>query len=158
DRASCPEKRVRSSRSRIHAATGRCVLSNATSADNDRVFHVRSRRNRRIEIRNDSGSFQRMRRDAGEYAHQQGRIGPIVKEEMSYDAIVVGSGITGGWAAKELTEKGLKTLVLEAGRPISPEQDYVEHVPAWEMKFRGMRDRRMQLADQPIQSTCYACD
>jgi choline dehydrogenase-like flavoprotein len=77
---------------------------------------------------------------------------------MTYDAIVVGSGITGGWAAKELTEKGLKTLVLEAGPPILPERDYVEHVPPWEMKFRGMRDRRRLQEDQPIQSTCYACD
>jgi len=42
-----------------------------------------------------------------------------------YDAIVVGSGITGGWAAKELSEKGLETLVLEAGRPIDPDTDYV---------------------------------
>ncbi len=42
-----------------------------------------------------------------------------------YDAIIVGSGITGGWAAKELTEKGLNTLVLEAGRTIVPERDYV---------------------------------
>jgi glucoside 3-dehydrogenase (cytochrome c) catalytic subunit len=81
-----------------------------------------------------------------------------VKEQLNYDAIVIGSGMTGGWAAKELTEKGLKTLVLEAGRSIVPEQDYVEHVPAWEMKFRGMRDRRRQLEDQPIQSLCYACD
>jgi len=81
-----------------------------------------------------------------------------VKAETSYDAIVVGSGMTGGWAAKELTEKGLKTLVLEAGRPIQPGKDYVEHVPSWEMKFRGMRDRRRLQEDQPIQSTCYACD
>ncbi|HKT88378.1 MAG TPA: GMC family oxidoreductase [Candidatus Sulfotelmatobacter sp.] len=81
-----------------------------------------------------------------------------MSEQTSYDAIVVGSGITGGWAAKELTEKGLKTLVLEAGRPILPEQDYVEHVPTWEVKFRGLGDRKKQLADQPIQSTCYACD
>ena len=81
-----------------------------------------------------------------------------MKEEMSYDAIVIGSGITGGWAAKELTEKGLKTLVLEAGRPTVPEQDFVEHVPAWEMKFRGLGDRRRLREDQPIQSTCYACD
>src|SRR5579863_9971559 len=81
-----------------------------------------------------------------------------VNEQTTYDAIVVGSGMTGGWAAKELTEKGLKTLVLEAGRPIVPEQDYVEHVPAWEMKFRGLGDRRRLIEDQPIQSKCYACD
>ena len=77
---------------------------------------------------------------------------------MTYDAIVVGSGMTGGWAAKELTEKGLKTLVLEAGPPTLPERDYVEHVPSWEMKFRGMGHRRRLQEDQPIQSTCYACD
>jgi choline dehydrogenase-like flavoprotein len=81
-----------------------------------------------------------------------------VKDETVFDAIVIGSGITGGWAAKELTEKGLKTLVLEAGGPIVPEQDYVEHVASWEMKFRGMGDRRKASEDQPIQSTCYACD
>ena len=81
-----------------------------------------------------------------------------MKDETSYDAIVVGSGMTGGWAAKELTEKGLRTLVLEAGRPILPAKDYVEHVPSWVMKFRGMRDRRRLQEDQPIQSTCYACD
>ncbi len=81
-----------------------------------------------------------------------------MKNSGIYDAIVVGSGITGGWAAKELTEQGLNTLVLEAGRSIVPEQDYVEHVPVWEMKFRGMRDRRMESSDQPIQSMCYACD
>ena len=75
-----------------------------------------------------------------------------------YDAIVVGSGITGGFAAKELTEKGLETLVLEAGRPISPERDYVEHVPAYEIRFRGARNRRRQAARQPIQKNCYACD
>ncbi|HYM75337.1 MAG TPA: GMC family oxidoreductase [Candidatus Dormibacteraeota bacterium] len=81
-----------------------------------------------------------------------------MSESTTYDAIVVGSGMTGGWAAKELTEKGMKTLVLEAGRPIVPEQDYVEHVPQWEMKFRGLGDRRRLAEDQPIQSTCYACD
>jgi choline dehydrogenase-like flavoprotein len=81
-----------------------------------------------------------------------------VSEQTTYDAIVVGSGMSGGWAAKELTEKGLKTLVLEAGRPTTPEVDFVEHVPTWEMKFRGLGDRKRQLKDQPIQSTCYACD
>lgn len=75
-----------------------------------------------------------------------------------FDAIVIGSGMTGGWAAKELTEKGLRTLVLEAGRPIVPEKDYVEHIPPWEMTFRGMRDRKKLLREQPIQSLCYACE
>jgi choline dehydrogenase-like flavoprotein len=81
-----------------------------------------------------------------------------VKKPAVYDAIIIGSGMTGGWAAKELTEKGLKVLVLEAGRPIEPDRDYVEHVPITEMKFRGMNDRRETLKDQPIQRTCYACD
>src|SRR6266487_1045138 len=76
----------------------------------------------------------------------------------SYDAVIIGSGITGGWAAKELTERGLNTLVLEAGRPISPEKDYVEHVPVWEMRFRGHGDRKRQEREQPIQRRCYACD
>lgn len=46
------------------------------------------------------------------------------KAENTYDAIVIGSGISGGWAAKELTEKGLKTLVLERGRNIRHVEDY----------------------------------
>ena len=81
-----------------------------------------------------------------------------MRHETTYDAIVIGSGMTGGWAAKELTEKGLRTLVLEAGRSIQPEEDYVEHIPPWEVKFRGMRDRHRLQEDQPIQSMCYACD
>ena len=75
----------------------------------------------------------------------------------TYDAIVVGSGMTGGWAAKELTEAGLNTLVLEAGRMVTT-ADYVEHVPPWQVKFRGLDDRRTRSADQPIQRECYACD
>jgi choline dehydrogenase-like flavoprotein len=78
--------------------------------------------------------------------------------QRTYDAIVVGSGITGGWAAKELTEKGLQTLVLEAGRPINPEQDYVEHVGVWELKFRGLGDRKQEQQKQFIQRECNACD
>ena len=60
-----------------------------------------------------------------------------------YDAIVVGSGMSGGWAAKELTEKGLKTLVLERGRAVEHGADYVtEHLAPWETPFRGRGDRR----------------
>jgi choline dehydrogenase-like flavoprotein len=77
----------------------------------------------------------------------------------TYDALIVGSGITGGWAAKELTEKDLNVLVLEAGRTILPEQDYVEHVPVWELKYRGWDDRAKREATQYIQRECYyACD
>src|ERR1700741_1710139 len=76
----------------------------------------------------------------------------------TYDALIVGSGITGGWAAKELTEKGLNVLVLEAGRMIVPEKDYVEHVPIWEMKYRGWDDRRERERTQEIQGTTESCD
>ncbi len=76
----------------------------------------------------------------------------------TYDAIVVGSGITGGWAAKELGEKGLATLVLEAGRPIDPDTDYAEHVPEWEVRFRGMSDRKKVQENQPVQETCTGMD
>jgi choline dehydrogenase-like flavoprotein len=75
-----------------------------------------------------------------------------------YDAIVIGSGITGGWAAKELTEAGLNTLVLEAGPLIVPERDYTEHVRVSEMRFRGMGDRKRLAERQPVQRECYACD
>jgi choline dehydrogenase-like flavoprotein len=77
----------------------------------------------------------------------------------TYDAIIVGSGITGGWAAKELTEKGLNVLVLEAGRTITPEQDYVEHVPVWELKYRNWDNRDERRKKQPVQrEVYYACD
>ncbi|MGH7567688.1 MAG: GMC oxidoreductase [Gemmatimonadales bacterium] len=71
---------------------------------------------------------------------------------VTYDAIVVGSGISGGWAAKELTERGLRTLLLEAGRPMDPAKDYLEHEPVYEFKFRGLGDRRHAQARQFIQS------
>ena len=56
----------------------------------------------------------------------------------TYDAIVVGSGITGGWAAKELTEKGLATLVLEAGSGSVPCRDCS---PTWRQRRRSHRRR-----------------
>ncbi len=75
-----------------------------------------------------------------------------------YDAIVVGSGISGGWAAKELTERGLKTLLLEAGPPIVPERDYVEHVQDYSLPYRGYGNLRKLHEDQPIQSQTGGCD
>ncbi len=77
---------------------------------------------------------------------------------MTFDAIVVGSGISGGWAAKELTEKGLRTIVLEAGRPIDPAVDYVEHVLPGEKRYRGMGNRKQVERYQPIQRHTGACD
>ncbi len=60
------------------------------------------------------------------------------KKAMTYDAIVVGSGISGGWAAKELCEKGLKTLVLERGRDVQHLKDYpTATLNPWELKHRG---------------------
>lgn len=57
---------------------------------------------------------------------------------MVYDAIVIGSGISGGWAAKELCEKGLKTLVLERGRIVEHVVDYpTMNLDPWDMELRG---------------------
>ena len=82
----------------------------------------------------------------------------IQNTNPEYDAIVVGSGMTGGWAAKELTELGLRTLVLEAGRPITPEKDAAEHVQPWEMRFRGMGDRRHVESRQRMQRNSVSFD
>ena len=58
---------------------------------------------------------------------------------QQYDAIVVGSGITGGWAAKELCQKGFKTLMLERGRNVEHVKDYVNATRApWELPHRGV--------------------
>lgn len=74
-----------------------------------------------------------------------------------HDAIVVGSGITGGWAAKELTERGLRTLLLERGRFVEHGRDYVsEHAADWELPYRGWGDRRLYEQHYPVQSQCYA--
>ncbi len=71
---------------------------------------------------------------------------------MEFDAIVVGSGITGGWAAKELTEAGLKVLMIERGREIRHQQDYATETKApWEMPFRGEGDAELYARDYPVQ-------
>ncbi len=60
------------------------------------------------------------------------------EEQGSYDAIVVGTGISGGWAAKELCENGLKTLVLERGRMVKHIEDYeTANMDDWDFPLRG---------------------
>ncbi len=75
--------------------------------------------------------------------------------ENTYDAIVIGSGISGGWAAKELTEKGLKTIMLERGENIEHIKDYVNaNKHPWEFPHRGGRTQQM-IKEYPVLSRDY---
>jgi choline dehydrogenase-like flavoprotein len=75
--------------------------------------------------------------------------------DQQYDAIVVGSGISGGWAAKELTQKGLKVLMLERGRNIEHIKDYVNaNKEAWDFPHRGGRTQKM-IEDYPVLKRDY---
>lgn len=77
-------------------------------------------------------------------------------QNRTFDAIVIGSGISGGWAAKEFTEKGLKTLVLERGRDVKHLKDYptTSQFP-WEFPHRGQVPEVIKAAN-PVISRCYA--
>ena len=76
----------------------------------------------------------------------------------AYDAIVVGSGISGGWAAKELCEKGLKTLVLERGPDIRHVTDYDTALKdPWQLPYNNRVTQDDRKA-QPVQSTLYLYD
>ena len=73
----------------------------------------------------------------------------------NFDAIVIGSGITGGWAAKELCEKGLKVLMLERGQDIEHIKGYADaNKPAWEYPHRGSRTQQM-IKDYPVLKRDY---
>ena len=83
----------------------------------------------------------------------------IKSSPEQFDAIVVGSGITGGWAAKELTERGLKTLMVERGRPVEHGIDYIgENKDPWTMPNRGKVDAKVADEQYPVQRQCYAFD
>lgn len=73
---------------------------------------------------------------------------------VTYDAVVVGSGATGGWAAKKLSEAGLTVALMEAGRTVSP-AEFTEHMPAYQLDYRNMSPEIART--RPIQKMCYAC-
>jgi choline dehydrogenase-like flavoprotein len=78
------------------------------------------------------------------------------KTQTTFDAIVIGSGISGGWAAKELCDLGIKTLVLERGRNIQHIKDYPTATKApWDFPHR-MREPLQVLTDNPVITKCYA--
>ena len=74
--------------------------------------------------------------------------------QRTYDAIVVGSGATGGWAAKRLSEAGLKVALLEAGRAVTA-REFTEHIPSYQLKYRNHSPEIVRT--RPIQRQCYAC-
>ena len=78
----------------------------------------------------------------------------IARGNDVFDAVVVGSGATGGWAAKQLTEAGMRVALLEAGKRITP-ADFTEHLDPWQLKYRG--DDPHKLERRPVQGLCYAC-
>ncbi len=70
----------------------------------------------------------------------------------TYDAIVIGSGISGGWAAKELCERGLKTLLLERGRDVKHVTDYpTANLKTWDFKYR-LNNTQKEINSAPIQA------
>ena len=72
-----------------------------------------------------------------------------------FDVIVVGSGASGGWAAKRLSEAGIKVALLEAGKP-QGDADFTEHVPAYDLTYRDQASEWMRRT-RPRQRDCYAC-
>ncbi|OIQ37191.1 MAG: GMC family oxidoreductase [Bacteroidetes bacterium MedPE-SWsnd-G1] len=73
----------------------------------------------------------------------------------TFDAIVIGSGMSGGWAAKEFTEKGLKTLVLERGKSVEHIKDYpTTNMQPWELKHGGQLNYDLK-KNNPIAASCY---
>ena len=74
----------------------------------------------------------------------------------TFDVIVIGSGLSGGWAAKEFTEKGLKTLVLERGPEVKHLRDYpTTNMMPWEFPHRNEMPQAIKDAN-PVISKCFS--
>ncbi|MFA0810680.1 GMC oxidoreductase [Microbulbifer epialgicus] len=83
----------------------------------------------------------------------------VEKESEVFNAIVIGSGITGGWAAKEITERGLRTLLVDRGRMVQHRKDYItENKGPWEFALRTRVPRDQAERDYPVQRLSYAFD
>ena len=67
-----------------------------------------------------------------------------MRAQKVYDAVIIGSGASGGMAAKQLTEHGLEVLVLEAGPPVDPTRDFNQHTWPYEAMYRGLRPSRLE--------------
>jgi choline dehydrogenase-like flavoprotein len=79
----------------------------------------------------------------------------IQAQPQEYDAIVVGSGASGGWVAKRMSEAGLRVALVCAGRPLK-DADYREHVQPYELKYQA-RANDLIRRTRPVQKDCYAC-
>lgn len=79
-----------------------------------------------------------------------------VSPKIVYDAIVVGSGASGGWASKLLTEAGMKVALVDAGRPL-PDSEFMEHKPAFELTYRN-RAPEVVAKTRFVQRNTPACD
>ncbi len=75
----------------------------------------------------------------------------MADNQKTYDAVIVGSGASGGWVAKELCEQGMTVLMLEAGPPRVPTRDFTEHIWPYQVKYRGFSNQQALLKNQPIQ-------
>lgn len=79
--------------------------------------------------------------------------------QQVFDVIVIGSGISGGWAAKEFCQRGLKTLLIERGPMVRHKEDYpTENLPPWKLPFGGLVEKRLVERQYKIQSRNYAFD
>ena len=79
----------------------------------------------------------------------------IQAQPQEYDAIVVGTGASGGWVAKRMSEAGMRVALVCAGRPLK-DGDYREHVQPYELKYQA-RANDLIRRTQPVQKDCYAC-